>query len=64
MSFDGDDVSGFDFVERDALALDPDRAVRAARADVAEREVGVALGRKDATRPRDLLLQRLRDRDH
>ena len=61
---DGDDVVGFDLVERDSLALDPDRAVRRAGADVAERQVGVALGREDAAGPRDLLLQRLGDRHH
>ena len=43
--------SGVDLVQRDALALDPDRAVGAARADVAEREVGVALARRGCGRP-------------
>src|SRR5262249_29857909 len=50
--------------EPDALALDPDRAVRAAGADMTEREIRVALEREDATRSRDLLAHRLGDDRH
>ena len=39
-------------------------ALRAAGADVAERQVGVALGGEDAAGPRDLLAQALGDGDH
>src|SRR5581483_10106627 len=53
---------GLDLVERDALALDPDLAVAAPGADVAERQVGVALGGEDPAGPRDLLPEALRDR--
>ena len=59
-----DDVLRLDLVERDALALDPDLAVRTARADVPERQVGVALRGEDAARPGDLLAKALGDRDH
>ena len=57
-------VVRLDLVQRDALALDPDLAVGPPRADVAERQVGVALGGEDAAGPGDLLAKALRDDDH
>ena len=59
-----DHVVRLDLVQRDALALDPDVAVRPAGADVAERQVCVALGGQDAACPRHLLAEALGDRDH
>src|SRR5262249_35417517 len=61
---DRDDVVRLDLVERDALALDPDLALRPARADVPERQVGVPLERDDPARDRDLLPQALGDGNH
>ena len=59
---EGDDVLRLHFVERRALALDPDRArAGLARADVAERQVDVSLERDDATGQGDLFPQ---DRTH
>ena len=52
---DRDHVLDLDLVERHALPLDPDLAVRPARADMAERQVGVALAGEDPARPGDLL---------
>src|SRR5260370_42699905 len=57
-------VLGRDLVERDALPLDPDLPVGAARAHVAEGQVGVALEREDPAGPRDLLAEALRHCDH
>ena len=56
-----DDVLRLDFVERDALPLDPDGAARPARAHVAEREVGVALRSEDSACGSDPLTKALRD---
>jgi len=56
VELEGDDVVRLGLAKRDSLPLDVDRGGSGnAAADVAEREVGVSLERKDATRARDLL---------